>query len=459
MPWIADGIDGGEFNAVRGLFLLVNEGYSADFIELPWVVEGRNYQALDTLWKLAINNPDRFTKIMSHPTIRDGITDQDAKIIATLRQVEDDLLDKLLDPTVVNFEGRNIILPLTGEMELSILRIGPGADHTMDLVEQAVRSIEEFMAYPFPQQQGIYLFEESGNGPAGVHHSTHVALYVDELTSSKEAMLDLVAHETGHYFWRSPTDWMNEGSAVFLEAVVKGTLLGPLETRDCILAENIADFEELDPDPTSYEYNSCPYSLGERLFRDLYLSMDETAFRQAFRRLHLHTLFNFSDECDDYAPTICHVREAFLTYAPEETRAVVERVINLRYGRAVLQDASIRGIVRGSEARLPGEIALTPELEGRGPLVEISPDGTFDVEVESGSYILTVRVKVGSEWVFIGWYDGIGGITIDRSKASQVMVKGIDIEGIEITLSSDAEDLLCPSGYFRSFFDGQCYES
>ena len=148
-----------------------------------------------------------------------------------------------------------------------------------------------------------------------------------------------------------------------------------------------------------------------------------------------------------------------MTYATEETRSVVEDVINLRYGRAVLQDASIRGIVRGSEGRLPGEIALTPELEGRGPFVEISPDGTFDVEVESGSYILTVRVKVGSEWVFIGWYDGIGGITTDRSKASQVMVKGIDIEGIEITLSSDVEDLICPSGYFRSFFDGQCYES
>ena len=157
MPWIADGIDGGEFNAVRGLFFLVNEGHSADFIDLPWVVQGRNYQALDTLLKIAINNPDRFAKIMSHPTIRDGITDQDAKIIATLRQVEDDLLDKLLDPNVVNFEGRNIILPLTGEMELSILRIGPGADHTMDLVEQAVRSIEEFMAYPLSTTTGHLL--------------------------------------------------------------------------------------------------------------------------------------------------------------------------------------------------------------------------------------------------------------------------------------------------------------
>ncbi len=108
LPWIEDGFEElRELNAARGLILLADAGHAARLIEEPWVVEGRNYQALEALQLLKHNHPETLDKIMSHPTISDGITDQEAKILATLTTaanpvgylLEDpDLLDKLLDP-------------------------------------------------------------------------------------------------------------------------------------------------------------------------------------------------------------------------------------------------------------------------------------------------------------------------------------------------------------------------
>ena len=131
LPWVEDGIDRGEFNAVRGLILLVDTGHTARVLEEPWVVEGRNYPALESLRFLAANDPETLDKIMSHPTISDGVTDQEAKILATLHRVDPDLLGKLLDPEQVTLEERTITLPLAGETELTIIRTRPGVDRTM----------------------------------------------------------------------------------------------------------------------------------------------------------------------------------------------------------------------------------------------------------------------------------------------------------------------------------------
>ena len=331
LPWIEDGITSAELSAVRGLILLANLGHSASLLEQPWVVEGRNYPALEALWIIAVNQPEELTRIMSHPTVTDGITDQEAKIIATLGFVLDpDLLDKLLDPAQVTLEERTITLPLAGETDISIVRTRPGADHTMDLLERAVRSIEEFMGLPFPQRQAIYLFEEApSGGNVGENLQTHVSILADEQTLSGELMLSLLAHETSHYYWTGLPRWIIEGAATFLESIAKNTLCGSLDYPPCAFARSIAELEDLERDPSApWDSRLCHYKFGERLFRDLYRNMDDTTFRLAFRRLHLHTVFNVSDhECDDYSTTICHVKEAFTTYAPEETASVVEEVI------------------------------------------------------------------------------------------------------------------------------------
>ena len=580
LPWIEDGISGNELWPAESLIQLVDEGYSAYLIEEPWVIEGRNYPALKSLRALASQYPEVFRRIMSHPTIRDGITDQEAKILSTLITAADpvgfllddpDLLAKLLNPELVTLEERTITLPLAGETELTIIRTRPGADLTMDSLEYSVRGIEEFMGLPFPRRQVIYLFVQ---GPGGaIHLDTHVQIRADEQAINGETMLELLAHEASHYYWSGSPRWIVEGAATFMESVVKNTLKGPLDQPPCVLVRSIADLEGLDPDSSS-DRRDCYYSLGERLFRDLYRNMDDITFRQAFRRLYLHAMFDVPNRCDNYAMTICHVREAFTTYAHEEMVATVEKVIDrwhdgtepydvswihstpveadisaidgriegaymslsrdgppvsaitlepnrtsiiymnldysyrpssgldylpieialsyedgfeflrwqtgmpvsivgtrrthqvgINYERALgrywvhaylgeqkIAEASfetipapdpysIRGVVTGPEGRPQGRIALEAKRGEEEFWGEAGLDGTFDVVVSSGTFFLEVNVPVrlpdgGTEWQFAGWYDGSGGITIDPSKAFEVIVDGADVEGINITLPS-----------------------
>ena len=334
----------------------------------------------------------------------------------------------------------------------------------MDLLEHSVRSIEEFMGLPFPRRQVIYLFVAAPGG--GKNLSTHVQIRVDEQLFSSErvragAMLSLLAHEASHYYWRGFPGWMAEGAAVFMEIVVADRLHDPIETvlleqyQPCRLAQTIAEFEALEPDPDSFDYHDCLYTWGPLLFHDLYHNMDETAFRLAFRRLYLHTVFGVPDECDDSATTICHVKEAFKTYVPEEARSVVEDVIT-RWNGPDLPDASIRGVVTRPDGRPPGRISLAFTTRGQSRF-DIAPDGAFDVVVPSGSYIVEVWVLVGSEWFFVGWYDGQGSMTTDPSQAFRVIVDGADVEGIDVMVPTDTEGLLCPvPGTHRSTQTGRC---
>ena len=575
LPWIEDGIGAGaEFNAARGVVLLAEAEYLASLLEEPWVAEGKNYAALESLWKLQINRPEKLARILSHPTISDGINDQEAKVIAVISPGSaTDLPERLLDPARGTLEERTITLPLAGETDISIIRSGPGTDHAMDSLEHAVRSIEEFMGLPFPRRQVIYLIDLLDVIPSrpGNHLGTHVVLWIDEQVLPKESMADLVAHETSHYYWGygGGTDWANEGAATFLESIVKNVPHGPLDHPPCPLARSITELEALQRELSNpWEARYCHYRLGERLFRDLYRNMDDTTFRLAFRRLFLHTVFSVRDDCSDDWLTDCHVKEAFTAYVPEEEGASINNVVDRWYDgtepydlsyiedipvnpeiaaisgridRAYLslsrsgspvsavtlepnrnpvlylnldysyrnssgleslpleivhyfedgfdfqrirvelpvpanntqriQDIwihqentlgrywvnvylaeqkiaettyeilpapdlySIRGVVTGPDGQpATREIALWVKRGEERFWVKTGPDGTFDVEVSSGTFTLEVNVLFGTHWNSVGWYDGSGGITTDRSQAYEVVIDDTGVEGIDIKL-------------------------
>ncbi len=471
LPWIDDGVDSfAELQAARGLISLADAGHTAKLVEEPWVVEGRNYPALESLWILLTSYPEDFARVMTHPTVSDGITGQEAKIVATLADV--DLLDRLLDAAQVTVEERNIILPLAGETELAIIRTKPGADHTMDLLEHSVRSIEEFMGLPFPRRQVIYVFVDDPEAEAGAaNFDTHVRVFVNEQSYQRRDLFNMLAHEAGHYYWSTYTPWLHEGAAVFLESVADNSLHDGMKQEPCDSAQTIAELEAgysiLGPAPVEH----CAYALGELLFRDLYRNMDDRTFRLGFRRLYLHTKWRVPGGCDNLdatldRTTICHVREAFTAYASEDVKAKVEKVTTRRYGgTADLPDASIRGVVS------PGpdgwHLGRTASLWFQGKpndlWADLPRDGTFDVLVPSGSHIIEVHVWVDSEDPsvgytnrLLGWYDGSGGVTTDPSQAFEVLVGGADVEGIEIMLPADINSLLCPTGTWRSRSDGQC---
>ena len=204
----------------------------------------------------------------------------------------------------------------------------------MDNLERAVGGIEEFMGYPFPQRQVIYLFASAPGG--GVNRDSHVHIRADEQRAK-----GIMVHEAAHWYWDVLPRWLVEGGAVYVEYSLQSSNLERFlrrQFRPCTLVQTISELEALEPDGSFAQYD-CIYTLFPRLLDDLSRVMDETSFRQAFRRLFLHTKFDVPSECSNFDPEgfpwthICHVREAFAAYADSEIAAEVEDIITRWYGR------------------------------------------------------------------------------------------------------------------------------
>ena len=153
LPWIGDGVQFDmEGYAAMGLIRLADAGHLAKLIEEPWVVEGRNYPAL---WNLVISNisfdpPEVYNWVVDHPALNDGISDREAKLLASLGSPDD--VGRFDPESPHTIEERIIILPLAGEVELTIIRTDPerGYAGMMDDLEHSIRSQEDFMGVPFP---------------------------------------------------------------------------------------------------------------------------------------------------------------------------------------------------------------------------------------------------------------------------------------------------------------------
>ena len=516
LAWVKDGINGrNERQAVVGLAKLANLGFDEELTSLtqePWVAEGRNYAALafpvtrhtvgSEVWTLA----DTLARVFSHPVFSDGVSAQEAKILTVLsdsdlpRTSGTKMTD--LDFAALGLEERTITLPLAGDVELAIIRIGPAGDHAMDGLEQSIRSIEEFMGHPFPRRQVIYFIDNRRSGQ-GVANDTHVVIGADELErteffiggftqTTREWLLGTIAHELAHYFWRDGPSWLNEGGAVFMESIMADTLYGPLVMRGVLCPVPSIDASA---SQTANCFNACPYVLGEQLFRGLYRVMDDdTAFRLAFRRLYLHIQNDLPDSgCTkhDGVETACHVREAFIKYAPEGKLDAVEQEIARWFDGAGQQTVKVK--VTGSDGQpqpfgepdgINSQVSLMfvgpdrwaadeQRVDEQGNVVDVrvnrpkayeveSLDGTFDMVMPPGNFKVEIRVATHPSprliaWEFIGWYDGNGGLTTDPKDVGRIAIDADGGQAFEIRLPMAIDDLLCPPGESR-FFDGQCYE-
>ncbi len=459
-------------------------------ISEPWVVEGSNYAALSlppplhyigsVVWTLS----EALARIFADPLFKDGISAQEAKIltVASVSDISRPAGTKIadLDFASLDLEERTITLPLAGETELAIIRTGTGGDYAMDGLEHSVRRIEEFMGVAFPWRQVIYLIDNRVTG-WGKAEDTHVAIGADELRhttfgesgftqTTRQWILDTIAHEASHYYWTNGPTWLNEGGATFMEAVVGDTLDGSLKVEGYLCpVPSIAASES----QTANCFNVCLYVLGERLFRGLYRAMDDdTAFRLAFRRLYLHIQYDLPDSgCtkDKGVESVCHVREAFTRYAPEGKLEAVEREI-ARWHDGVGQPSVTVTVVGpdgqsgplGEPDRVNSQVSLRFVRANSFEAYSVeSLDGTFDMLMPPGTFNVEVRVPTYPEprvtyWEFIGWYDGEGGLTTDPGDVGEMVIDANGGEVFEIRFPMEVEDLLCPAGQLRSFSDGQC---
>ena len=338
LAWVQDGIENFEVDVIDSLASIANtdaeEGLRIVGMPFLETIEPPDISASRSLSRLAYFEPEAFARVMSHATLQSGISNGWAPIVATLYGVaktNPGLIDVLLDRTRVTLERRTITLPLAGDVVLAIIRTGPGAARSMDILERSVRSAEAYMGVPLPTNYVGLLYENAVVGDfAGTYFGTHTAILpkYDVDDSSYEAAHTSVinAHEVAHYYWSGNEDWIDEGAADFLGSIIVGVRYSrPMSVRrfPCAYADSIADLENLDVERGDIEF-SCNYALGGRLFADLHRTLGEEEFRQGFRALYLASEIEDDDGLRGTSVGIEHVREAFRSNDAAES-AVIAR--------------------------------------------------------------------------------------------------------------------------------------
>ena len=353
--WLQDGVTADEATVIQYLYWALrvpDETQQPAAIEatiqilnMPFLeqVAGADAAALRSLGRLGDAGVDVLLGVMSHPNLAEGITDDDAKIVALLGGTytyRPESVDFLLRGTGVYLEERVIELPLSGEVLLTIIRIRDQVTPNMDFLEHSVRTAEEFMSEPLPTNYVAWYFDDSIRSTAGgTNFGTHITskLHYDvENGYSWKRVPFHIAHEVGHYYWRGSSHrWINEGAADLLGSVSENTRVDkPIEiTRNpCASAKTIADLEGLNAE---YGTNAgkCFYSLGESLYIDLYDSLGEDTFRQGFRSLYLKSqVEDYSDDCEGTDLGICHLVAAFKTDVSDKVAAQVDEIVGRWYG-------------------------------------------------------------------------------------------------------------------------------
>lgn len=376
LPWVADGISEGERETIEALIWLAvtQEQLFQELIRKPWLASeeaGELEVVVIGLEQIALNDPiaasdlismpfltqlepadalavksltilahtdlPSFKNIMNHHSTRDGISNREARIVGLaggVSKVNPELALTLLDPTITTIDERSIVLPLTGEVTLSIIRTRRGAARAMDLLEHAVRSGEDLMGKPFPVRHVALLFEDAVSGSyAGTNFGTHVAILpkFDASGESREAQAAgrVIAHEVAHYYWNSSEDWLDEGAAEFMGAFAELTRTGaPLEPDNypCDLGSGIGDLEARNYSRDA-ERHICNYATGERLFLDLYRTLGDDHFWRGFRKLNM--LVKEIEAEGDARAGIEEVRSAFAVETSpdggESSTEVIER--------------------------------------------------------------------------------------------------------------------------------------
>ena len=340
LSWMQDGIDRLETQVIEEVSYLSNKGTEAALriVGMPFfeTIEPPDLSAMTSLLRLAAFKPESFERVMSHPAIRGGITNDSAPVVATLKGVAETnpaLISVLLDFKNVLVERRIITLPLSGEVVLVIIRTEPGAIRSMDLLEHSVRSTEEYMGVSLPTNYVGLLYADAVSGfSAGTNFGTHIAIRpiydIDDGSHEAEFAGSNIAHEVAHYYWSGNADWVDEGAADVMASVIEGkrtSTLISVTNRPCAYARSIVELERLGTSRGDVEFG-CNYSLGERLFIDLYRALGEEKFQQGFHRLYL--VSEVEDDADDYRGTsvgIRHVREAFRSEDEAGETAIVDR--------------------------------------------------------------------------------------------------------------------------------------
>ena len=338
-PWFTDGISEDESWAVSALGAISYEtGSAGRFVSMPFLdsFEPSDSTALVSLDALRYESPEAFDKLLSHPEVANGITDDETvslTLAADVYETDSELASVLLDSSEVLTETRDIDLPLAGKVRLVIVRTQPGSDESMDHLEDAVRFTENYMDEALPSNLVLLLYADAVQSGFDGHNSgTNMVVHPDYDTDGGNYVIYdrmILTHEVAHYYWHgSAESWLDEGAAEMISVshVASDKGIDVTEIFDtglaglfyCPYADNLSGLEGL----PHQQAEECAYSLGPLFFLDLYGALGADDFRKGFRELYLQGK-GAVNPADSDARRIEHVRDVF-QFRSEEAQEVIE---------------------------------------------------------------------------------------------------------------------------------------
>ena len=187
MPWVQDNFSEIERDAFKYLSQISgrNANAAAAIIAMPFLktLEGRDTLALRSLSDIARWDASGFKELLSYPRIRNGITDEDTKIVAVLGGCTygwvPESAQVLLAETGVYIEERVIELPHTGETLLAVIRTQDRVTPSMDYLEHTSRTIERFMGEPYSTNYLAVLYYDHPAVNSACGRDTHLIFHAE----------------------------------------------------------------------------------------------------------------------------------------------------------------------------------------------------------------------------------------------------------------------------------------
>ena len=297
--------------------------------------------------------------ILNHPTVADGITDDETTLVTaatTSRDVQQ--IKRLLTPGEATVETIRTASDRTPNLSISIVRAGKRSITETSLqLELAVNHVETVMDRPLPTDHVILLLDDTGvtRGFAGTNYGQAIA-YLREGESGTEwdktQFMSGMVHEVAHYFWNGSEDWVDEGIANSIENSYWRSVGTPSSMKTsprggCTL-EILQDLSTAAPEHDNPQF-MCNYHLGEKLFIDLQNIQGEKQFRNGLRRLYEMSLA--LDE-DNEEAGITQIRTAFQGYED-----IVERHWSGNVAEAT-RPTAVPSPTPGTLERRPSEVAI-----------------------------------------------------------------------------------------------------
>ena len=296
--WYRDGITREESRVVGHMRSMMDYYDASEFLSMPFLedISPADEAALLSLLQMAAHNAEEFAMVMDRPAIRHGIRNDMAPAVAMLAGVartKPESLPKLLSFGDLDIESRVVELPASGKVWLYIARTKPGAERSMDFLENAVREIELLMGEPLITNYVGVLFDDAVPGEFdGTNFMTHIGIRpeydVDDDSVYARKASRLISHEVAHYYWNGSAEWLDEGVAELIASVLEYWRTGQsvrVTNDPCVHADDIFDLLR-QVEKKGLVAGECYYSLSERLFVDMYWTLGESETIQRLTELY-----------------------------------------------------------------------------------------------------------------------------------------------------------------------------